>query len=57
MGSNQDIVFNGFFEGFGVWQPLAGERGPLETVCHYKVVKVGSIFLPDLVLGINEPFL
>jgi hypothetical protein len=41
---------------FDYRQPLAGETGPLEGVSHDKVVEVWGVFLPDLVLGVNQTF-
>mmetsp|Transcript_32062 Transcript_32062/g.91461 ORF Transcript_32062/g.91461 Transcript_32062/m.91461 type:complete len:350 (-) Transcript_32062:81-1130(-) len=38
-------------------KPLAGQTGPLQCVSHHDVVEIGSILLPDFVLGINQSFL
>ena len=38
-------------------EPLGGEAGPLQGVCHYQVIEEGCVFLPYFVLFINDAFL
>ena len=40
-----------------IWEPLGSQAGPLQGMRHYQVIEKGCVFLPYLVLLINDAFL